>query len=329
VTQRPVTLVTGPWLDLPLAQLAAKAAEWGYQGLELTCGGDHFDLTKAAQDEQYCQALLGLLSEHDLRVWTVHQDMAGLRACQRQQSRLPRADPENPDDPLATLQYAAQQVQDLAQAAHGLGVRTVVGVTGSPVWQQVLEMGPVPEQKIHDGYRLFAEVWNPVLDFLAERGMRFAVHVSPGQIAFDLYSAEAALEALQGREEFGLAFDPSHLYWQGVDPAAFLRQFRERIYHVFLRDASVALDGRSGILGSLLPWGDRRRGWEFRSPGRGGVDWEAVVRALNDIGYTGPLAVLWDDPGMDRDFGAAEACQFVRRLDFPAPGDRADPSQPI
>ena len=84
----------------------------------------------------------------------------------------------------------------------------------------------------------------------------------------------------------------------------------------------VHLNGRGGILGSHLPFGDPRRGWDFRSPGRGSVDFEEIVRALNHIKYAGPLSVEWEDPGMDREAGAKEACQFVQNLDF-APSSAA------
>ena len=88
-----------------------------------------------------------------------------------------------------------------------------------------------------------------------------------------------------------------------------------------MKDAVTLLDGRSGILGSHLAFGDRRRGWYFRSPGRGGVDFEEIIRGLNEIGYDGPLSVEWEDCGMDREHGAAEACGFVQQLDF-APSGR-------
>ncbi|MCL4195333.1 MAG: sugar phosphate isomerase/epimerase, partial [Thermoguttaceae bacterium] len=89
-----------------------------------------------------------------------------------------------------------------------------------------------------------------------------------------------------------------------------------RIYHVHMKDAIATLDGRSGILSSHLNFGDPRRGWDFRSLGRGGIDFKAIVRALNEIGYRGPLSVEWEDCGMDRMHGAKEACEFVRKLDF-------------
>ncbi len=123
------------------------------------------------------------------------------------------------------------------------------------------------------------------------------------------------------RPEFGFNFDPSHLLWQFVDPVAFIRAFPDRIYHVHVKDAARTLDGKTGILGSHLNFGDPRRGWDFRSPGRGQVDFEEIARALNAIGYEGPLSVEWEDPGMDREYGAAEAATFTKtKMGFTSSG---------
>ena len=169
---------------------------------------------------------------------------------------------------------------------------------------------------IDEGYDLFAERFNPILDVFGECGLRFALEVHATEIAFDLYSTERALEALDRREEFGFNFDPSHLLWQGVDPVEFLRAFPDRIYHVHVKDAIITLNGKTGILSSHLNFGDPRRGWDFRSPGRGAVNFEEIIRTLNQIGYNGPLSVEWEDSGMDREFGAREACELVKRIDF-------------
>jgi sugar phosphate isomerase/epimerase len=181
---------------------------------------------------------------------------------------------------------------------------------------------PVSAKMIDAGFELLAERFNPILDVFAECGVKFALEVHPTEIAFDLYTAQRALEALDHREEFGFNFDPSHLHWQGVDPVEFLRAFPDRIYHVHVKDAITTLNGRSGILASHLNFGDHRRGWDFRSPGRGGINFEEIIRALNDIKYSGPLSVEWEDSGMEREFGAREALQFVKKLDF-APSGRA------
>jgi sugar phosphate isomerase/epimerase len=177
---------------------------------------------------------------------------------------------------------------------------------------------------IEDGFKQFADRWNPILDVFAECGVRFALEVHPTEIAFDLVTARRALDAIGNREEFGFNFDPSHLIWQGVDSVEFIREFPDRIYHMHVKDAIVTLNGRSGILGSHLNFGDPRRGWDFRSPGRGGVNFEEIIRALNQAGYDGPLSVEWEDSGMEREHGAREACEFLKKLDFEPSGRAFD-----
>jgi sugar phosphate isomerase/epimerase len=205
-----------------------------------------------------------------------------------------------------------------------LGLAVVSGFTGSPIWSYVAGYPSPTREVVASGLADFARKWNPILDVCRDCGVRYAFEVHPGQIAFDLYSAEMALDAIEGREEFGFTFDPSHLHWQGIDPVEFLRRFPDRIFHVHIKDAALALNGRNGLLGSYLPQGDPRRGWQFRSPGHGGVEWEGIIRALNDVGYDGPLAVEWKDAGMNREYGAEEACKFVKRLDFEAAPRAAD-----
>ena len=126
------------------------------------------------------------------------------------------------------------------------------------------------------------------------------------------------LEKFKDYPEFGLNFDPSHLLWQGVTPHLFLKDFMEagRVYHVHMKDAAVTLDGRTGLLGSHIDFGDLRRGWNFRSLGHGQVNFEEIIRVLNAYGYDGPLSVEWEDSGMDRVDGATEAAAFVRKVDF-------------
>jgi sugar phosphate isomerase/epimerase len=213
-------------------------------------------------------------------------------------------------------------MKDTARAAQKLGVKVVNGFTGSSIWHLLYSFPPVSDAMIADGFKLLAERWNPILDVFRECGVKFGLEVHPTEIAFDLYSAERALKAVDFRPEFGFNFDPSHFHWQMVDPVAFLRAFPDRIYHVHVKDAARTLDGRSGILGSHLNFGDPRRGWDFRSPGRGQVDFEEIARTLNQIGYDGPLSVEWEDPGMDREHGAAEAARFVKEKMGFAPAGR-------
>ena len=316
---RPVTLCTGQWADLPMEQLAAKCRDFGFDGLELACWGDHFEVDKALADDDYCAKKRAVLAKYNMQVFAVSAHLAGQAVLDpidaRHQALLP-AHVWGDGDPAGVNARAAEELKNSARAARKLGVDIVNGFTGSSIWHLLYSFPPVSPAMIDEGFKLLAERFNPILDVFAECGVKFALEVHPTEIAFDLVTAERALEALGHREEFGFNFDPSHLIWQGVDPVEFIRAFPERIYHVHMKDAIVTLDGRSGILSSHLNFGDPRRGWDFRSLGRGGVNFEEIIRALNDAGYQGPLSVEWEDSGMDRDHGAKEALEFVRNVDF-------------
>ena len=321
---RPVTLFTGQWADMPLEDLARKAREFGYGGLELACWGDHFDVTRALEESGYCAAKRDTLERHDLSVYAISNHLVGQAVCDRIDERHKSILPPHvwgDGNPAGVNKRAAEEMKRTARAAQKLGVSVVNGFTGSSIWHLLYSFPPVTESMLSAGFQEFADRWHPILDVFAECGVRFALEVHPTEIAFDTITAQRALEAIGRREEFGFNFDPSHLHWQGVDPVEFIRTFHDRIYHVHMKDAVTLLNGRNGILGSHLNFGDPRRGWDFRSPGRGGVDFEEIIRALNQIGYEGPLSVEWEDCGMDREHGAAEACEFVRQLDF-APSRR-------
>jgi sugar phosphate isomerase/epimerase len=322
---RPVTLFTGQWADLPLEQMARMTRDFGYNGIELACWGDHFEVARAVKEDGYCAAKRATLEKYDLQCHAISAHLVGQAVLDLIDERHKAILPPyvwGDGDPAGVNKRAIEELKQTARAAQKFGVAVVNGFTGSSIWHLNYSFPPVPQKMIDDGYKLLADRFNPILDVFGECGVKFALEVHPTEIAFDIYSAQRALEALDHREEFGFNFDPSHLLWQGVDPVEFIRAFPDRIYHVHIKDAITKLNGRSGILASHLNFGDPRRGWDFRSPGRGAVNFEEIIRALNDIGYQGPLSVEWEDSGMDREFGAREAAQFVKRMDF-NPSNRA------
>lgn len=315
---RPITLFTGQWVDLPLAEMAQKARSWGYDGLELPCGGDHFNLEQALADDNYISQHRSLLASHDLNCWAISNHLTGQLVLDPNDHRSDGWVPEQlAGDPEGKRAWAIEQMKLTARAAKKFGVEIVTGFTGSGIWHWIYPFPPVSQDDIQKGYDQFAELWGPILDVFKEEGVKFALEVHPGEIAFDLYSSEMALKAVGHHPAFGFNFDPSHLIWQHVDPVQFIYAFPDRIFHVHAKDAEITLDGRTGILSSHLPFGDHRRGWDFRSVGRGDVDFGGIIKALNQIGYEGPLSVEWEDNSMDREHGAQEACEFLRQMDFP------------
>lgn len=323
---RKVTLFTGQWADLKLKDLAPLAADFGYDGLELACWGDHMDVDKGAKSMSYCEDQLAILDKSGLKCWAISHHLAGQLVCDlnndgRSDMFAPAKLAGKPD---AQRKWAVQTMKNAAKTAKNLGVKVVNGFTGSSIWGAVYSFPPASPKMIADGFKFFAKMWNPIFDTFDKCGVKFALEVHPTEIAFDIYTAERALKAVKSRKAFGFNFDPSHLLWQGVDPVRFIRRFGKKIYHVHMKDAAVTLDGDSGILSSHLDFGDPRRGWDFRSLGRGDVNFEEIIRALNQANYKGPLSVEWEDCGMAREQGGEEACDFVRNVDFESSGVQFD-----
>ncbi|HUF63504.1 MAG TPA: sugar phosphate isomerase/epimerase family protein, partial [Verrucomicrobiales bacterium] len=316
---RPVTLFTGQWADLPLETMLEKAKSFGYDGVELGCWGDHFEVANA--DAAYCRAKRELLDRHGLQCFAISSHLVGQCVCDEIDSRHQAILPDyvwGDGDPEGVRQRAAAELIETAAAAKRFGVTVVNGFTGSSIWRYLYSFPPVSKEVIDEGFADFARRWTPILDAFQEQGIRFALEVHPTEIAFDIASAERALEAINGHPAFGFNYDPSHFGYQGVDYVKFIRKFHDRIFHVHMKDAGWSdVPAEAGVFGGHVDFHDPRRYWDFKSVGRGNINFEKIIRALNDIGYAGPLSVEWEDGGMDREYGAKESCEFCKRLDFP------------
>lgn len=322
---RPITLFTGQWADLPLQELAPLAKSMGYDGLELACWGDHFNVQQALVSDRYLTDKRALLASHGLQCFAIGNHLVGQAVCDlidaRHQSILP-GHVWGDGEPEGVRQRAAAELQDTARAAARFGVKTVTGFTGSSIWHSLYAFPPTSQAYWDEGFADFGRRFGPILDRFEREGVNFALEVHPTEIAFDIATSHRALATVNGHRRFGFNFDPSHLAYQGVDYIRFLRTFPERIHNVHMKDVWWGKgDGTVGTFGGHTSFGDPRRHWDFRSVGRGMVDFESIIVALNDIGYAGPLSVEWEDSRMDRVHGATESAAFCKRLDFkPAAG---------
>jgi len=317
---RPITIFTGQWADLTLDTVAQKAKSFGYDGLELACWGDHFEVDKALESDSYVQGRWDILNKHGLKCFAISTHLVGQCVAdaiidERHRSILPDR-LWGDGDPEGVRQRCAEEIKNTARAAKKFGVEVVNGFTGSPVWHLLYFFPPTTDAMIDRGFEEFAARWKPILDVFEQEGVKFALECHPAEIAYDILTAERALKALDGHKAFGFNYDPSHFVHQLFDPVEFINAFSDRIFHVHVKDSKVTLSGRNSILGSHLQFGDYRRGWNFVSPGHGDIDLEGIIRALNRIGYDGPLSVEWEDSGMDREHGAKDAVEFIRKTEF-------------
>ena len=314
---RPITLFTGQWADLPFEELCKKVSTWGYDGLEIACWGDHMNVRKAASSATYVRDKKRVLKKYGLKCWALACHLAGQCVGDDYDPRLDGFAPEAvKGKPDALRKWAVEEMKASARAARAMGCYVVNGFMGSPIWKAWYSFPTTTEDMVKAGYKRILDLWTPIFDEFDEQGVKFALEVHPTEIAFDVYTTRRLFDVFKNRVTLGLNFDPSHLLWQGVEPHLFIREFPDRIYHTHMKDVAVTLDGKAGILGSFLPFGDTRRGWNFRSIGHGDVDFDAIVRELNSIGYEGPLSVEWEDNCMDRESGAPESLEYIRQMNF-------------
>lgn len=319
---RPVTLFTIQWGDLPLEEICRLAKQMGYEGLELAKDA-HFDAGKAAEDPGYVQEVKDTLAKYDLGCWAVSAHLTGQCVTDALQWAYdPRLDGFAPSHlagkPEEIQKWAVEEMKITAHGAKAMGVDVVTFFMGSPIWKFWYSFPQTSEEMVEEGFQKVKELWSPIFDEYDKCGVKLALEVHPTEIAFDYWSTKKLLETFDYRPALGINFDPSHLIWQGVDPAVFLFDFADRVYHVHIKDTKVNLNGRNGILGSHITFGDQRRGWNFVSPGHGDVDFDNIIRVLNQKGYVGPLSIEWEDSGMERVFGGTEACEFTKKINFSA-----------
>ncbi|MBL7077734.1 MAG: sugar phosphate isomerase/epimerase [Kiritimatiellae bacterium] len=326
---RPVTMFTGQWADLSLAELAPLVKEMGYDGVELACWGDHFEVQRALNEPDYVAEKWAVIEKSGLSCYSISSHLVGQAVCDRIDERHQSILSEEiwgDGDPEGVRQRAAEEMKATAKAARiffnarpgGAPERVVVnGFTGSSIWHLLYSFPPNTPGQLDAGFKDFADRWTPIMDAFDEVDVDFALEVHPTEIAFDIASAARALEAIGGHKRFGFNYDPSHLGYQGVDYVKFIREFGDRIYHCHVKDAWWGHgNGDAGVFGGHTEFADPRRYWDFRSVGRGDINFEEIIVALNDVGYNGPLSVEWEDSRMDRVHGATEAAAFVKRLDF-------------
>jgi len=197
---RPVTLFTGQWADLKLARMIEKASGFGYDGLELACWGDHFEVPRAVgpEGDAYCKSRHDMLAEEGMQCWAISNHLVGQAVCDPIDERHRQILPERVwghGQPEEVRQGAAREMIDTARAAAKLGVKVVNGFTGSAIWHKLYFFPPTGPAEIDAGFQDFADRWGPILDEFKAVGVKFGLEVHPTEIAYDVHTTRRAIEA--------------------------------------------------------------------------------------------------------------------------------------
>ncbi len=314
---RPITLFTGQWTDLNFEEVCKKANNIGFDGLEIACWGKHLNIKKALTDNSYLISIKEVLENYNLKCWALSNHLAGQCVGALYDKRIDNFVPQEvKGNPIKIKEWAIQEMKLTSEVARIMGCKIITGFTGSPIWNFFYSFPQTGENIVEEGFKNIVDLWTPIFDEFDKNGIKFALEVHPTEIAFDFYTTKRLIEKFDYRNTLGINFDPSHLLWQGIYPHLFIREFSEHIYHVHMKDIGIHLNGKEGILGSHLSFGNVRRGWNFRSLGHGDVDFENIIRELNDIKYNGPLSIEWEDNGMDRDYGLKQSYDFAKKINF-------------
>lgn len=273
-------IFTALFQDRPLGQVLRRAAELGYEMVELPCfrGNPHLDLHAVIEDRG--RSLLRLVRSFGLEI----SALANAR-----ESQLVLGPHDWTMDKWAPvqgveerIQYAVERLKRTAQAAAMVGAPLVNGFSGSPGWDKWYNFPSTNDGAYERSWQLFAERFNPILDAFKEYGVRYA-----------------------------------------IDPVVFIKRLGKRIYHAHAKDGEVQADevARTGVL-SGGPWTRPDRGFRFRVPGWGNVDWRRVISALTAVGYDYVLSFEHEDRVMSPEDGAEKAIALP-----PPPGRQETPPE--
>ena len=250
---RPVTLFTGQWADLPLEKLAPLAYEMGYDGLELACWGDHFDVDAAASSKTYVKEKWELLSDHGLTCFAISNHLVGQAVCDRIDERhkaiLP-PDVWGDGDPEGVRKRAAKKMITTGKAARAFfnakpgreNERRFPG--GGERFHRFLDLAfalclPADHAGVlREGLQGFRQTLaaDPRRIRKGQRELR-AWKCIPPRSPSTSPPRSARWRRSGNHKRFGFNYDPSHLGYQGVDYVKFIREFGRRIFHVHMKDA--------------------------------------------------------------------------------------------
>lgn len=302
-----------------LDTIAEWAAGLGFVGLQIpTWDARCIDLDRAAGSKGWCDEWKGRLAARGVVPTELSTHLQGqLVAVHPAYDAMfdGFAPAAVRGDPEARQRWAVEQVKKSLTASRNLGLRASVTFSGALAWPYLYPWPQRPAGLVEDAFAELARRWRPILDHAEECGVDLCFEIHPGEDLHDGATWERFLEAVDGHARANILYDPSHFVLQQLDYLDFIHRYHDRIKMFHVKDAEFRPDGRVGVYGGYLPWGERAG--RFRSLGDGQTDFKAIFTLLTRYDFPGWAVLEWECAYKDAEVGAREGAAFIRRNIIP------------
>ena len=296
-----------------LENITKWAAGLGYKGVQIpTFDPRIFDLDKAADSDAYIDEVKGICSDAGVEITELSVHLQG---------QLVAVNPvydESVDvfapealhgKPKERTKWAVDQVKKAATVSGKLGLKHLVGFTGSLAFPFLYPFPQRPDGMIEEAFAELGRRWKPILDHYADHGQDLGFEIHPGEDVFDGATWEMFLDAVGGHKAAMINYDPSHFLLQQMDYLAFIDLYHDRINAFHVKDAEFNGDGRQGVYSGYQSW--INRAGRFRSLGDGQVDFMGIFSKLTQYGYDSWAVLEWECCIKSPEQGAAEGAPFI------------------
>lgn len=304
-----------------LDNIARWAANLGYEGVQIPSWDARlFDLKRAAESKEYCDAVRGLLSQHGLVATELSTHLQGqlVAVHPAYDAAFDGFAPASVHGNSAARQaWAVQQLMYAAKASANLGMRAHVTFSGALAWPYLYPWPQRPAGLVETAFDELAKRWTPILDAFDAAGVDVCFEIHPGEDLHDGITFEMFLERVKNHARCNILFDPSHFVLQQLDYLEFIDLYHERIKMFHVKDAEFRPNGRQGVYGGYQSWANRAG--RFRSPGDGQVDFTSIFSKLTQYGFDGWAVLEWECCIKSSEQGAAEGAPFISQHIIQAP----------
>jgi sugar phosphate isomerase/epimerase len=296
-----------------LPAIARWAAGHGYKGVQIPSWDARlFDLRRAAESQDYCDEVRGILAEAGLELTELSTHLQGQLVAVHPAYDLAFdgfAAPEVRGNAAARQEWAVGQMKLAALASRRLGLKAHASFSGALAWPYAYPWPQRPAGLIETAFDELARRWRPILDAFDEAGVDLCYEIHPGEDLFDGATFEMFLERVGNHPRCNILYDPSHFVLQGLDYLAFIDIYHARIRAFHAKDAEFNPTGRQGVYSGYAPWA--QRAGRFRSLGDGQVDFGGIFSRLSQHGFDGWAVLEWECCIKDSEQGAAEGAPFI------------------